>query len=100
MANHHSPLGHEIGDFFYIPIAGPWANLTGLSLEPEQKSPTSRAETYFADEHAVAAYGLRLIKGRNFQTSEVVLGIDRCGPESRFHHEGCEMKAAINAIRH
>ena len=59
---------------YTIPIAGPWANLTGLSLEPEQKSPTSRAEPYFADEHALAAYGLRLIKGRNFQTSEVVLG--------------------------
>jgi putative ABC transport system permease protein len=59
---------------YTIPIAGPWANLTGLSLEPEQKSPTSRAEPYFADEHALAAYGLHLIKGRNFQTSEVVLG--------------------------
>jgi putative ABC transport system permease protein len=60
-------------DYSY-PIAGPWANVTGLSLEPEQKSPTSLAEPYFADEHAVAAYGLRLIKGRNFQTNEVVLG--------------------------
>jgi putative ABC transport system permease protein len=59
---------------YSIPIAGPWANLTGLSLEPEQKSPTSLADPYFADEHAIAAYGLRLIKGRNFQTSEVVLG--------------------------
>jgi putative ABC transport system permease protein len=60
-------------DYSY-PIAGPWANLTGLSLEREQKSPTSLADPYFADEHAIAAYGLRLIKGRNFQTSEVVLG--------------------------
>jgi len=59
---------------YSIPIAGPWANLTGLSLEPEQKSPTSLADPYFADEHATAAYGLRLIKGRNFQTSEVVMG--------------------------
>src|ERR1700722_14865864 len=60
-------------DYTY-PIAGPWANLTGLSLERGQNSPTSLAEPYFADEHAMAAYGLRLIKGRNFQTSEVVLG--------------------------
>jgi putative ABC transport system permease protein len=60
-------------DYSY-PIAGPWASLAGLSLEPEQKSPTSFAEPYFADEHAMAAYGLRLIKGRNFHTSEVVLG--------------------------
>src|SRR6202046_1790329 len=54
-------------DYSY-PIAGPWANLAGLKLEHEQKSPTARAETYFADEHAVAAYGLRLVKGRNFET--------------------------------
>jgi putative ABC transport system permease protein len=65
---------------YTIPIAGPWADLTGLSLEPEQKSPTSRAETYFADEHAVAAYGLHLIKGRNFRTSEVVPGSTDAGP--------------------
>jgi len=66
---------------YTIPIAGPWANLTGLSLEPEQKSPTSRAQTYFGDEHALAAYGLRLIKGRNFQTSEVVLGSTDADPK-------------------
>ena len=59
---------------YTIPITGPWADLTGVSLEREQKSPTSRAQTYFADEHALAAYGLRLIKGRNFQTTEVALG--------------------------
>jgi putative ABC transport system permease protein len=59
---------------YTIPIVGPWANLTGLSLEPEQKSPTTNAEPYFADEHALAAYGLRLIKGRNFQSDEMVLG--------------------------
>jgi putative ABC transport system permease protein len=66
---------------YTIPIAGPWASLTGLSLEPEQKSPTALAETYFADEHAVAAYGLRLIKGRNFQTSEVVPGSTDADPK-------------------
>ena len=66
---------------YTIPIAGPWANLTGLSLDPEQKSPTSRAETYFTDEHALAAYGLRLIKGRNFQTGEVVPGSTDAEPE-------------------
>lgn len=60
-------------DYSY-PIAGPWANLTDLGLEPDQKSPTALAGPFFADEHALAAYGLRLIKGRNFQTDEVVLG--------------------------
>jgi putative ABC transport system permease protein len=59
---------------YTIPIAGPWASLNGLSLDPEQKSPTALAEPYFADEHALATYGLRLIKGRNFQAGEVVLG--------------------------
>jgi putative ABC transport system permease protein len=66
-------------DYSY-PIAGTWANLTGLSLEPQQKSPTSLAEPYFADEHAIATYGLRLIKGRNFQASEVVLGSTDADP--------------------
>jgi putative ABC transport system permease protein len=66
---------------YSIPIAGPWANLTGLSLEPEQKSPTSLADPYFADEHSIAAYGLRLIKGRNFQTSEVVPGSTDAAPK-------------------
>ena len=60
-------------DYTY-PVAGPWTNLIGLSLEPEQKSPSSLAEPYFADEHAVSAYGLRLIEGRNFYPSEVVPG--------------------------
>jgi putative ABC transport system permease protein len=67
-------------DYSY-PIAGPWANLTGLSLERGQKSPTSLAEPYFADEHALATYGLRLIKGRNFQTGEVILGSTDADPQ-------------------
>src|ERR1700733_2643562 len=66
-------------DYSY-PIAGPWANITALSLEPEQKSPTSLANPYFADEHAIAAYGLRLIKGRNFEANEVVLGSGEAAP--------------------
>jgi putative ABC transport system permease protein len=67
-------------DYSY-PIAGAWANLTGLSLEREQKSPTSLAGPYFADEHAIAAYGLRLIKGHNFQSSEVVPGSTDAEPK-------------------
>jgi putative ABC transport system permease protein len=66
---------------YSFPEAGPWAGLTGLSLKPGQKSPTSLAAPYFADEHAIAAYGLHLIKGRNFQTSEVVLGSQEADPE-------------------
>jgi putative ABC transport system permease protein len=66
---------------YTVPIAGPWDNLTGLSLKPGQKSPTSFADPYFADEHAIAAYGLRLIKGRNFETSEVVPGSTDASPK-------------------
>ncbi len=67
-------------DYSY-PIAGPWANITALSLEPEQKSPTSLANPYFADEHAIAAYGLRLIEGRNFEANEVVPGSGEAAPK-------------------
>jgi putative ABC transport system permease protein len=62
------------------PIAGPWSNLTGLSLAPEQKSPTSLADPYFADEHTMTAYGLTLIKGRNFLASDVVPGSTDAAP--------------------
>src|SRR5271155_5566497 len=51
---------------YSFPVAGPWAAVVGLSLERGQKSPTSLAGPYYADEHAMAAYGVRLIKGRNF----------------------------------
>ena len=67
-------------DYSY-PVAGPWANLIGLSLAHGQKSPTALGEPYFADEHAIAAYGLRLIKGRNFEANEVVQGSTDAAPK-------------------
>jgi putative ABC transport system permease protein len=66
---------------YSFPVAGAWAALVGLSLEQGQKSPTSLAGPYYADEHAMAAYGLRLIKGRNFQATEVVIGSQERDPE-------------------
>jgi putative ABC transport system permease protein len=43
----------------------------GVSLHPDQKSSTARAAMYFGDEHAIAALGLKLIAGRNFNPDEV-----------------------------
>ena len=45
---------------------------TGISLHPDQKSSTASAALYFGDEHAIAALGLKLIAGRNFNSDEVV----------------------------
>jgi putative ABC transport system permease protein len=44
---------------------------TGISLHPDQKSSTASAAIYFGDEHALPAYGLKLIAGRNFNADEV-----------------------------
>jgi putative ABC transport system permease protein len=59
---------------YSFPGAGPWATLWGISLDPNQKSPTSYSEAYFTDEHALATYGVRLLAGRNFLADEVTPG--------------------------
>jgi putative ABC transport system permease protein len=48
---------------------GGWTE--GVSLHPEQKSPTTPSALYFADEHGLATLGLKLIAGRNFNAAEV-----------------------------
>jgi putative ABC transport system permease protein len=45
---------------------------TGVNLHPDQKTATASAALYFGDEHAIAALGLKLIAGRNFNSDEVV----------------------------
>ena len=45
---------------------------TGINLHPDQKTATASAALYFGDEHAIAALGLKLIAGRNFNSDEVV----------------------------
>jgi putative ABC transport system permease protein len=45
---------------------------TGLGLHPDQKDPTALAALYFGDEHAIAGFGLKLVAGRNFNSSDVV----------------------------
>jgi putative ABC transport system permease protein len=59
---------------YSFPAAGPWASVWGISLDVNQKSPTSFSEPYFTDEHALATYGVRLLAGRNFRADEVTPG--------------------------
>jgi putative ABC transport system permease protein len=48
----------------------------GVKLTQDQKESTARTAVYLGDEHALAALGLRLIAGRNFNAEEVT---DRLG---------------------
>jgi putative ABC transport system permease protein len=45
---------------------------TGVSLNPDQQTPTALAALYFADEHTLQGLGLKLIAGRNFTSADVV----------------------------
>lgn len=56
---------------YSFPAAGPWASVWAISLDRNQKTPTSYSEPYFTDEHALATYGVRLLAGRNFRADEV-----------------------------
>lgn len=73
MLRHLPGVSDAYADYSF-PAAGPWAMVWGISLEADQKSPTSFSEPYFADEHALATYGVRLIAGRNFKADEVTPG--------------------------
>jgi putative ABC transport system permease protein len=44
----------------------------GIGLREDQKEPTALAALYFGDEHAIAAFGLKLVAGRNFNSGDVV----------------------------
>ena len=57
-------------DYSY-PAAGPMAQLLELGINAGQAHPTSLAEAYFADTHAIQTLGLDLIGGRNFRTDEI-----------------------------
>jgi putative ABC transport system permease protein len=58
----------------YVTNAYPLTNsgwTEGVNLTADQKHPTAPAAMYFADEHALATLGLKLIAGRNFTAAEV-----------------------------
>jgi putative ABC transport system permease protein len=56
----------------------------GISLHPDQKTASATAALYFGDEHAIAALGLKLIAGRNFNSDEITdkLGYNDIKPPS------------------
>jgi putative ABC transport system permease protein len=60
-------------DYSY-PAAGPIASVWAIYLTADQASPTSFSEPYFADDHTLATYGVRLIAGRNFAADELSVG--------------------------
>jgi putative ABC transport system permease protein len=60
-------------DYSY-PAAGPIASVWAVNLTAEQASPTSFSEPYYADDHTLATYGVRLVSGRNFISSELLSG--------------------------
>jgi len=43
----------------------------GLNYTPDQVNATTRATVYFADEHALATLGVKLVAGRNFRADEI-----------------------------
>jgi putative ABC transport system permease protein len=54
-----------------FPMSG-GGSTEGLGLHEDQKDATALAALYFGDEHAIAAFGLKLVAGRNFNSGDVV----------------------------
>ncbi|MFT3789909.1 MAG: FtsX-like permease family protein [Rudaea sp.] len=53
-----------------VPLGGSgWSS--GVNLQPEQKTSTAQAAYYMLDDHAIDAYGMKLVSGRNFKPEEV-----------------------------
>jgi putative ABC transport system permease protein len=66
-------MADAYADYTY-PVAGPWAALLRVGLKPGQRTPTSYAEGYQADDHALSTLGLQLVAGRDFRPDEIVAG--------------------------
>ena len=43
-----------------------------IELTRDQRTPTTQAAVYFADDHAIRTLGLKLIAGRNFSAADIV----------------------------
>jgi putative ABC transport system permease protein len=55
-----------------VPLGGSgWSE--GLSLTPDQKTPTAGTAIYFVDEHGIDSFGLTLVAGRNFKAEEITV---------------------------
>jgi len=53
-----------------VPLGGNgWGS--GLNIKPDQKTETASTAFYMSDDHAINAYGLKLIAGRNFKPEEI-----------------------------
>jgi putative ABC transport system permease protein len=52
------------------PLGG-FGRVMGVSGTPDQVDATTRAGTYFSDEHTIDTLGLKLISGRNFRPGEI-----------------------------
>ena len=53
-----------------VPMSdGGW--MTGVDLQPGQKTPTTSTTMYFLDEKGLDAFGVKLIAGRNFRPEEI-----------------------------
>jgi putative ABC transport system permease protein len=53
-----------------LPLGGSgWGS--GINLKPDQKTETAASAFYMTDDHAISAYGLKLIAGRNFKPEEI-----------------------------
>ena len=47
-------------------------SIDSIALTRDQRTPTTQAGVYFADDHAIRTLGLKLIAGRNFSTADIV----------------------------
>lgn len=53
-----------------VPMSdGGWSS--GLSLQPRQKKSTADSAIYLVDDHAIGAFGYKLVAGRNFKPEEI-----------------------------
>jgi putative ABC transport system permease protein len=55
-------------------VYGNNSNNSGMSLEPDYKGVRVTGAQYAADEQTIAAFGLKLIEGRNFTADEILDG--------------------------
>jgi putative ABC transport system permease protein len=53
-------------------VYGNNSNNSGVALDPDSKSPRVGTAQYEGDEHMLAAFGLKLVEGRNFTADEIL----------------------------